>query len=191
MFQVIRKSGTGGSGGLDNPNDPNNEYGDAIVFEVKISSLNSGSGDNKYSMFYFGYGGGNIVVDCGNGTFYRGGSSVNKTVSCRYDESGTFIIKARGSFTYFSALDDRIISLLNLNKPGIKKFGKMCLGDTTSVPPLPASLEDGTDMFANCDRVQGMLQDFSTLPNLTTYSDMFLGSGIKQEDNPSWPAEAW
>ena len=62
---------------------------------------------------------------------------------------------------------------------------------TGTPPTLPESLISAEKMFINSSNLSGVMQDFSTLPNLTTYTDMFSGTGITQADNPTWPAAAW
>ncbi len=286
--------GAGGDGGDNyNPNDPNNEFEDAIILEITIADSNVGK------KFGFKYGGGNIVVDCGNGTIIKSGTGSDIALKhCIYDEAGTYIFKAKGPFTSFDGYESAyageygiysvVTDMLKLDKSGIKKLTRVCGSKTIGIiPPLPSTLVDATEMFKSCslvegvipklpsgltngsymfyscqklagnipalpsgltngnymfyttarlsgqipalpsglthadymfgllfdidstvpllpeslvsaknmflnnDGLKGVVQDFSTLPNLTTYTDMFSGTGITQADNPSWPAEAW
>ncbi|MBQ9732445.1 MAG: hypothetical protein IJV97_05115 [Alphaproteobacteria bacterium] len=187
-----------GSGGGDNynPNDPNNELGDVIAFEVYYPAG---------GYLYFTYGGGNIVVDCETTSKFRGATSKTGTAtgSCQFGQ-GHSTITARGTFTFFQAsypnstgtgntdLAKYIKTILKLDKSGLTKMKYICSSSTMGfIPPLSNSMEDTTEMFKSCSNLSGAVQDFSTLPNLTTYTDMFAGSNITRANNPTWPAEAW
>ena len=78
--------GSGGGAGGDNynPNDPNNELGDVIALKINVSAAGSAT---------FTYGGGNIYVDCGEGTIVGGSASSSGTVSCSYTEIGDYTVK--------------------------------------------------------------------------------------------------
>ncbi|MBE6452640.1 MAG: hypothetical protein E7012_04045 [Alphaproteobacteria bacterium] len=60
-----------------------------------------------------------------------------------------------------------------------------------TIPSLPTTLTNANKMFYNCENMTGTLPDYSNFPNLTNVTDMFYGTQITQEDNPSWPASAW
>ncbi|MBE6453206.1 MAG: hypothetical protein E7012_06955 [Alphaproteobacteria bacterium] len=60
-----------------------------------------------------------------------------------------------------------------------------------TIPSLPTTLTNANKMFYNCENMTGTLPDYSNFPNLTNVTDMFYGTQITKEDNPSWPASAW
>ncbi|MBQ9731837.1 MAG: hypothetical protein IJV97_01960 [Alphaproteobacteria bacterium] len=191
VSQVACVGGTGNEDGEYNPNDPNNEFGDAVVIELKAKAETNS----------FGYRG-NIVVDCGNDTFYRGGSGSGiGLATCKYTTAGSYIVKIYGNYTElrFDRAESgnremrySVLYFLKLNKKGLKSLTNMCTSSALGfLPPLPSSLEDGKNAFLNCSALSGVVQDFSTLPNLASYTDMFTGSGITNANNPTWPAEAW
>ena len=183
--------GTGNEDSEYNPNDPNNEFGDAVVIELNA----------KAEAYAFDYKG-SIVVDCGNGNFYRGWSNgYSNPGQCKYSTAGKYIVKFFGSFTQLdfkpsvngvANMATRVLYFLKLNKTGLKSLTNMCTSSALGfLPPLPSSLEDGQNAFLNCSELSGVVQDFSTLPNLASYTDMFAGSGITNANNPTWPAEVW
>ena len=138
--------GSGGGAGGDNynPNDPNNELGDVIALKINVSEAGNAT---------FTFGGGNIYVDCGEGTIVGGSASSSGTVSCSYTEIGDYTVKLSGDFTYFGGVGGKgaIKYIIKLDKSGITKMSKVC-GSTTNgvVPPLPSTLVDATYMFYGC-----------------------------------------
>ena len=172
--------GAGGDGGDNyNPNDPNNEFEDAIILELKITddNLNKVSAD-------FEFGGGNIVVDCGDGEIIRDGymGEGTKLVSCGYMGVGKYIFKASGTFTHFighkSSLSDskglkNIVSgILKLDKSGIKKMSNIVDSNTYGfIPPLPSSLIDGYEMFFYGRNLTGSIPELP--PGLINGESMF------------------
>ena len=159
-------SGGSGAGGDNyNPNDPNNELGDVIAVKIVIPSTGSAT---------FTYGGGNIYVDCGDGTIVGGSAGSSGTITCTYSTAGTFIAKLSGDFTYYGGCPTSV-SLIKLDKSGITKISKVC-GSTTNgvVPPLPSTLVDATSMFDGCSAINS---PYPKLPATLEIADnMFKGA---------------
>ena len=193
VSQVACVGGSSGAGG------GSGELGDVIAIRIVVTSDNIG-------FVQFTYGGGNIVVDCGNGQISSGFASANNgKIICWYLNRGFYTVKLSGDFTYYGGHTSLQFSdnascsncinteLLKLDKTGIIKMTNLCLSSYTrgSIPPLPSTLKDTTRMFYYCSNLGGKIADFSEFPNLTTYTDMFASSGITQAQNPSWPSSAW
>ncbi|MBE6452695.1 MAG: hypothetical protein E7012_04320 [Alphaproteobacteria bacterium] len=124
---------SGGSG--------SDEYGDAIVVEITITDAGSVA---------FGYGYGDITVDCGNGIEVQGKTSSTSSVKCSYTSAGNYTVKLTGSFTYYKG-NDKTYNLIKLNKKNITKMESVCSTTTTgTIPSLPSTLVDATKMFYNC-----------------------------------------
>ena len=159
-------SGTSGGGGDYNPNDPNDELGDAIVLVIDKTA----TGDIAFT-----YGGGNIYVDCGNGIIVGGSASSSGTISCSYSELGKYTVKLSGSFTYYGGASGTPTTLLKLDKSGITKMSKVC-GSTTKgvVPPLPSTLKDATQMFFCCNNINS---PYPKLPDGLELADFMFASG--------------
>ena len=161
--------GSGGETGGDNynPNDPNNELGDVIALKINVSAAGSVT---------FTYGGGNIYVDCGEGTIVGGSASSSGEVSCSYSESGNYTVKLSGDFTYFGGVtgNGAIKNIIKLDKSGITKMSHVC-GNTTIgiVPPLPSTLVNATKMFLACVNINS---PYPKLPESLEIADyMFAG----------------
>ena len=171
------KSGTGGGAGGDdyNPYDPNDELGDVIA--LVIDKTATGNID-------FTYGGGNIMVDCGNGTIVGGSASSSGTVSCSYPELGKYTVKLSGSFTYYGGASGSPTTLLKLDKSGITKMSKVCGSSTNGVvPPLPSTLKDATNMFTGCTNINS---PYPKLPDGLEIADyMFASTSNTSTSNAS------
>ncbi|MBQ9732165.1 MAG: leucine-rich repeat protein [Alphaproteobacteria bacterium] len=161
--------GSGGETGGDNynPYDPNNELGDVIAVKIKISAIGEPA--------TFTYGGGNIYVDCGDGTIAGGSASSSGTVSCYYTKVGTYTVKLSGDFTYYGGSSPAATYLLKLDKSGITKMSDVCSGITSGiVPPLPSTLVDANGMFRGCTAINS---PYPKLPATLEVADrMFYGT---------------
>ncbi|MBE6453016.1 MAG: hypothetical protein E7012_05970 [Alphaproteobacteria bacterium] len=72
---------------------------------------------------------------------------------------------------------------------GTAMFGNC--NSLTTMPNLPSGLTQGNRMFQSCSNLTGTLPDYSNFPNLTNVLEMFDGTQITKDDNPSWPEQAW
>ena len=163
-------SSGGGSGDEYNPNDPNNELGDAIVITINVTT----AGTVK-----FNFGEGNIYADCGNGIISSAGTDSTSTVSCSYTNAGDYTVTLSGDFTYYGGINSggTTKNLIKLDKSGITKMSNICDANTVGiVPPLPISLKDGTNMLNSCSKLSSA---FPKLPEgLEIGNYMFSKSSI-------------
>ena len=164
--------GSGAGGDNYNPHDPNNELGDAVVFELKTDAPNI-----NFAVYVSG---GGVIADCGGEITI---SSLD-TISCSFSGSGPYIVKLAGDFKELSldnASYDVIHRILKLDKSGITKMGKVCGENTVGIiPPLPSTLVDATGMFQNCESLTSL---YPKLPNTLEIADYMFSLGSSSTES--------
>ena len=183
-----------------------------IAFTIEATPTEDESSTVKLTL----NGGCDGYVDWGDGTAQDVSTS---SVSHTYSEGGTYEIKLGASISRFALstfTNANPISLQQLNlatvtdmsgafngrttitgsipelpsalENGANMFNG-CFGLTGNVPELPDSLKNGQNMFLNCSGLTGVAP---TMPSsLTSYTYIFAGTQITNNETTPWPDNAW
>ena len=128
--------------------------------------------------------GSNYQIDWGDGT-------INTETQHTYELSGKYDIDVSGNISDFlinSGMTAKPVKLYSLDLPTAKSITlyPACATLTGTIPPLPAGLIDGSNMFYRCSGLSGSIPELPA--GLTDGSQMFSGCSGLSGSIPELPA---